>query len=92
MLSYENIDFIISISRVMRDKCIKLEDEKNILNNTLHTTEEQSIEYIKLNQHLTDRIEMLNEALNDIQIELTHDIPDEDKIENIRDIINSYVK
>ena len=88
LLSNENMDFLI---KVVRECYTKLKDENNILNHTIHITEEQLIEYIKNNQSLSGSIDTLNEVLTDIQVELTHDIPDEDKVENIREIINNYV-
>lgn len=47
-----------------------------------------------LNAKLSDlnkKVLVQSEVLEDIQIELTHNVSDENKIENIREIIGRYI-
>lgn len=93
-ISKENLDFFI---KVVNDSYTKLNDENNILYETLTTLNEQSKENIMCIQNLNVKLADLNkkilvqsEILEDIQTELKHDVPDEDKIENIREFIARY--
>lgn len=95
-LSNENNDFLI---KVVKDCYTKLQDENNILNETVRMFDEERTKQIITIQSLNGKLSGLNkkvlvqsEVLEDIQIELTHNVSDEDKIENIREIIARYLK